>query len=76
MKTLNVGLVLCLNIGVDPPDIIKTNPCSKLMCWVGQFFQPPPRAPLFFFFFARPTSGMPTVQLNPKGNTSKIVGTY
>jgi hypothetical protein len=54
MKTLNVGLVLCLNIGVDPPDIIKTNPCSKLMCWVGQFFQPPPRPPLFFFFFARP----------------------
>eukprot|EP00036_Acanthoecidae_sp_10tr_P014870 CAMPEP_0206296148 /NCGR_PEP_ID=MMETSP0106_2-20121207/5523_1 /ASSEMBLY_ACC=CAM_ASM_000206 /TAXON_ID=81532 /ORGANISM="Acanthoeca-like sp., Strain 10tr" /LENGTH=1396 /DNA_ID=CAMNT_0053726805 /DNA_START=135 /DNA_END=4325 /DNA_ORIENTATION=- len=34
MKTLNVGLVMCLNIGVDPPDVIKTNPCSKLLCWL------------------------------------------
>jgi hypothetical protein len=35
MKTLNVGLVLCLNIGVDPPDVIKTSPCAKLLCWIG-----------------------------------------
>eukprot|EP00040_Diaphanoeca_grandis_P032726 m.199067 g.199067 ORF g.199067 m.199067 type:complete len:1326 (+) comp32720_c0_seq1:176-4153(+) len=33
MKTLNIGIVLCFNIGVDPPDIVKPNPCSKLLCW-------------------------------------------
>jgi hypothetical protein len=35
MKTVYVSLVLCLNIGVDPPDIIKTSPCAKLECWTG-----------------------------------------
>ncbi|CAG2122251.1 unnamed protein product, partial [Medioppia subpectinata] len=34
MKTVSVALVLCLNVGVDPPDIIKPNPCSVLQCWV------------------------------------------
>jgi regulator-associated protein of mTOR len=26
--------VLCLNIGVDPPDVIKTQPCAKLEAWI------------------------------------------
>jgi len=34
LKTVNAGLFLCLNIGVDPPDIVKTNPCAKTECWV------------------------------------------
>lgn len=34
LKTSNAALVLCLNIGVDPPDIVKTNPCAVLECWV------------------------------------------
>lgn len=34
MKTVSVALVLCLNIGVDPPDVIKPNPCAKLECWI------------------------------------------
>ena len=25
---------MCLNLGVDPPDIIKTNPCARLEAWV------------------------------------------
>jgi len=35
MKTVSVALVLCLNVGVDPPDIVKTQPCAKLECWIG-----------------------------------------
>ncbi|CAG9766143.1 unnamed protein product [Ceutorhynchus assimilis] len=30
MKTVSVALVLCLNVGVDPPDIMKTQPCARL----------------------------------------------
>lgn len=37
MKTVSVALVLCLNVGVDPPDIIKTQPCARLECWIGNF---------------------------------------
>ncbi|WVR06256.1 hypothetical protein IAU60_003286 [Kwoniella sp. DSM 27419] len=34
LKTVTAGLFICLNIGVDPPDIVKTNPCAKLECWI------------------------------------------
>lgn len=34
LKTVSAALAICLNIGVDPPDVIKTNPTSKLECWV------------------------------------------
>ena len=34
LKTFNAGLFICLNIGVDPPDVVKTNPCAKLECWL------------------------------------------
>lgn len=36
MKTWSVALVLCLNIGVDPPDVVKTNPCARKECWIGR----------------------------------------
>lgn len=26
--------MLCLNIGVDPPDVVKTQPCARLEAWV------------------------------------------
>jgi len=32
---------MCLNIGVDPPDIIKTSPCAKLECWIDPHSIPP-----------------------------------
>ncbi|KAJ8431540.1 hypothetical protein Cgig2_009618 [Carnegiea gigantea] len=35
MKTGMVALVLCLNIGVDPPDVIKISPCARLECWIA-----------------------------------------
>lgn len=35
MKTVSVALILCLNVGVDPPDVVKTHPCARLECWIG-----------------------------------------
>lgn len=34
MKTVSVALVLCLNIGVDPPDTMKISPCARMQCWI------------------------------------------
>ncbi|KAF2741247.1 hypothetical protein EJ04DRAFT_571372 [Polyplosphaeria fusca] len=34
LKTVSAVLALCLNIGVDPPDVIKTSPCAKEECWI------------------------------------------
>eukprot|EP00741_Cyanophora_paradoxa_P021268 tig00021348_g20528.t1 len=44
MKTVSVALVLCLNIGVDPPDVVKTTPCARLECWMDPTQQPPQKA--------------------------------
>lgn len=40
MKTVSVALVLCLNVGVDPPDVVKTSPCARLECWIGEYILP------------------------------------
>ena len=32
-KTVSAALVLCLNLGVDPPDIVRTNPSAAMECW-------------------------------------------
>ena len=37
MKTVTVILTYCLNIGVDPPDVVKTDPCARMECWIGTF---------------------------------------
>ena len=34
MRTQCVALVACLNIGVDPPDVVKPSPCARVECWV------------------------------------------
>ena len=34
MKTVSVALVICLNVGVDPPDVTKTSPCARVECWI------------------------------------------
>ncbi|PWW72919.1 hypothetical protein C7212DRAFT_354532 [Tuber magnatum] len=44
LKTVSAALVLCLNIGVDPPDVVKTNPCAKLECWVDTTAHPATKA--------------------------------
>eukprot|EP01063_Lacrimia_lanifica_P010634 TRINITY_DN17372_c3_g1_i1.p1 TRINITY_DN17372_c3_g1~~TRINITY_DN17372_c3_g1_i1.p1 ORF type:complete len:1289 (+),score=471.02 TRINITY_DN17372_c3_g1_i1:116-3982(+) len=32
-KTNHVLLLLCLNVGIDPPDVLRVEPCAKLECW-------------------------------------------
>lgn len=44
LKTISVALVLCLNVGVDPPDIVKPQPRAKTQCWVDPFTMPPDKA--------------------------------
>ncbi len=34
LKTVGIGLVLALNIGIDPPDVLRCPPCAKLEAWV------------------------------------------
>ncbi|MCJ1474557.1 hypothetical protein MMC13_003216 [Lambiella insularis] len=34
VKTVFAGLMLCLNLGVDPPDVVKTSPTATLECWI------------------------------------------
>ena len=43
-KTTAVALVLCLNIGVDPPDALRISPCARLECWVDPLSMAPPKA--------------------------------
>lgn len=43
-KTHCVALVLCLNVGVDPPDIVKTQPCARLECWIDPVSLSPAKA--------------------------------
>jgi hypothetical protein len=41
MKTMSVALIMCLNIGVDPPDVLKISPCARLECWINPLTLPP-----------------------------------
>ena len=44
MKTVSVALVVCLNVGVDPPDVTKTQPCARMECWIDPTTLNPQRA--------------------------------
>ncbi|KAI8333711.1 raptor N-terminal caspase like domain-containing protein [Chlamydoabsidia padenii] len=44
IKTVSGLLVICLNIGTDPPDIVKTNPSAKLECWIDPFLLIPQKS--------------------------------
>uniref|UniRef100_A0A915HUM9 Raptor N-terminal CASPase-like domain-containing protein n=1 Tax=Romanomermis culicivorax TaxID=13658 RepID=A0A915HUM9_ROMCU len=44
LKTFNVGLILCLNIGVEPPDFIKPSKCAKFECWIDPFSLSKPKS--------------------------------
>lgn len=44
VKTVSVALVLCLNVGVDPPDVIRTDPCAHLECWLDPLADEPQKA--------------------------------
>ena len=44
MRTEAIVICLCLNLGVDPPDIVRTNPCSVLEAWMNPNDLPSSRA--------------------------------
>lgn len=44
LKTTNAALVLCLNVEVDPPDVVKTNPGAVLECWIDPRTMPSSKA--------------------------------
>uniref|UniRef100_A0A0W0FX59 C2H2-type domain-containing protein n=1 Tax=Moniliophthora roreri TaxID=221103 RepID=A0A0W0FX59_MONRR len=44
LKTANAALVVCLNIDVDPPDVVRTSPCAVLECWVDPRSMPSHKA--------------------------------
>lgn len=44
VRTAIALLVVCLRIGYDPPDVIKTDPCAKLECWVDPYSLPKDKA--------------------------------
>lgn len=34
LRTVAAGLILCLHLGVDPPDVCKPLPCARWECWI------------------------------------------
>lgn len=44
MKTVSVALVACLNIRVDPPDVVKPSPCARMECWTDPYSTTPAKA--------------------------------
>ncbi|XP_065846422.1 regulatory-associated protein of mTOR-like isoform X2 [Oscarella lobularis] len=44
MKTVSVALVLCLNVGVDPPDVMKPSPCARMETWIDPMSMAPQKA--------------------------------
>lgn len=34
LRTVAAGLILCLHLGVDPPDVWKPSPCARWECWI------------------------------------------
>lgn len=44
LKTVSAALAVCLNIGVEPPDQLKTNPGAKLEAWTDPTIPPAQKA--------------------------------
>lgn len=44
LKTVSAALAVCLNIGVEPPDQLKTNPGAKLEAWTDPTVPPVQKA--------------------------------
>lgn len=40
MRTMNGLLLLCLNLGVDPPDVRKPPDSSRVFTWIGKYNVP------------------------------------
>jgi Raptor N-terminal CASPase like domain len=46
MRTSNAVLVLCLNVGVDPPDVVKPKYCARTECWINPGAEESPQVAL------------------------------
>lgn len=48
LKTISALLAVCLNVGTDPPDVIKPNPCARFECWIdpAPTYGPPGISPM------------------------------
>lgn len=44
VRTVSVALVLCLNVGVDPPDVVKIEPAAHLECWFDPLSEEPQKS--------------------------------
>src|ERR1700719_2716234 len=44
LKTVSAALAVCLNIGVEPPDQLKTTPGAKLEAWTDPTIPPVQKA--------------------------------
>ena len=44
IKTAAGALVVCLNVGVDPPGFVRVSPCPTKHSWVDPITAPFPRA--------------------------------
>lgn len=44
VKTVAAGLIFCLHIGVDPPDLLRTSPCARLEGWTDPLATPPAKS--------------------------------
>jgi regulatory associated protein of mTOR len=44
LKTVSAALAICLNIGVDPPDVVKTVPCATMEAWINPVGVQAPKA--------------------------------
>lgn len=44
MTTVHGIIALCLNIGVDPPDVLKQNPCARLQAWLQPDLEHPTKS--------------------------------
>ncbi|KAF4612399.1 hypothetical protein D9613_004298 [Agrocybe pediades] len=44
LKTANALLCICLNVDVDPPDVVRAYPCAVLECWVDPSTLPAKKA--------------------------------
>lgn len=44
LTTSAAVLVVCLNIGTDPPDVIKPSVCARKECWIDPFSAPKTKA--------------------------------
>ena len=41
MKTVHLALIMALNLGTDPPDVIRMSPCARTECWIEPSELPP-----------------------------------